>query len=169
MEDRTLLQSLKDWLDEKLGTGPKEVVKSTDEIQEQKIAIEVIYEPDVKDSHNCWMSKETLEKACEDFNKNLEEGNVSANLYHLENTDKFEIVKTWIHKGFDCVVSGSGEPVKEGTWIAELQYKDDNLWQAKKEGIIKGVSIFGYGYTNEETGEITELSFNEEDNATSAT
>lgn len=165
MKERSLLQSLRDWIDSKLNNSDIEKSTITQDIEEKKISVDVVYEPDVKDAHNNWMSAETLEKACEDFNKNLKEGNVSANLFHQENTDKFEIVKSWIHKGFDCTVDASGEPVKEGSWLVETRFIDDKLWEAKKKGIVKGVSIFGYGIINEETGEITELTFEEGDNA----
>lgn len=162
MKEKEILKSFRNWLDDLLNKSEKleEIEKQAD--KEEQISVEVVYEPDVKDAHGQWMSKETIEKACENFNENLALGEVSANLFHLENTDKFEIKKTWIHKGFDCVVAGSGEEVKEGTWIAEIHYKDDKLWQAKKQGIVKGVSVFGYGIINEETGEITELTFEDE-------
>ena len=165
MKERSLLQSLRDWIDSKLNNSDIEKSTITQDIEEKKISVDVVYEPDVKDAHNNWMSAETLEKACEDFNKNLKEGKVSENLFHQENTAKFEIVKSWIDKGFDCTVDASGEPVKEGSWLVETKFIDDKLWEAKKKGIVKGVSIFGYGIINEETGEITELTFEEGDNA----
>lgn len=126
---------------------------------EEMISYEVIYEADTKDSHGEWMSRETLEKACVDFNKNLEKGNVVPNLFHVTETDTFEIVDTWIHKEFDVTVDGTGEPIKAGTWIGKIQYLNEDLWELKKMGVLGGVSIGGKGVLNEETGELTNISF----------
>jgi len=139
------------------------IFKSKEELVEEKISIEVVYEPDTKDEHGEWMSAETIRKGCENFNKNLEAGIVQPNLFHLKNTDKFEIVKSWIHEELDVTVDATGEPVKAGTWLAKIHYKDDNLWKLKKEGVIMGVSIFGKGRIDKDTGEITDLTFDGEE------
>lgn len=135
------------------------IIKS--EEKEEMISYEVVYEPNVKDSHGQWMTAETLEKASENFNKNLEDGIVKANLFHLTDTDSFTIESTWIHKEFDVVVSETNEPIKAGTWIAKIKYNDPDLWELKKSGVIGGLSIGCKGVVNEETGEITEVTFDE--------
>lgn len=146
---------------EKLVSLLKEYGLIKDSSKEQMISYEVVYEPDVKDSHNQWMSPETLEKGCENFNQNLKSGVVKSNLFHLQETEMFTVVDTWIQKEFDVTVSDSGESIKAGTWVAKLQYHDKDLWELKKSGVIGGVSIGARGIVNEETGEITELSFEE--------
>ena len=128
---------------------------------EEMISYEVVYEPDTKDSHNQWMTSETIEKAAENFNKNLKDGIVKANLFHLADTDTFTIESTWIHKEFDVVVSETNEPIKAGTWIAKIKYNDPDLWELKKSGVIGGLSIGGKGFVDEDTGEITEVTFDE--------
>lgn len=127
--------------------------------KEEMISYEVIYEPDTKDAQGEWMSKDTLEKACENFNTNLKQGVVKSNLFHLKETKAFTIVDSWIQKEFDVVVDGTDQPIKAGTWIAKLQFNDPALWELKKSGVIGGVSLGGRGYVNPETGEITELTF----------
>lgn len=134
-----------------------DVLKSNN--KEQMIAYEVVYEPNVKDAHEQWMSEETLIKACENFNKNLEAGIVQPNLFHLTNTDMFKIEKSWIQEELDVVVEETGEKIKAGTWVVKVQYLNEDLWNIKKAGIIQGVSISGRGVVNEETGEITDVSF----------
>lgn len=123
------------------------------------ISYEVVYEPDTLDAHGEWMSQETVIDACENFNLNLKKGNVSPNLFHLQNTDAFTIEDTWIQKEFDVIVADSQEVIKAGTWVAKLQYNDESLWELKKAGVIGGVSIGATGKVNEETGEITDVSF----------
>lgn len=126
---------------------------------EEKISYEIVYEPDTVDAHGQWMSKETVEMACESFNENLKNGNVKANLFHLMDTDTFEVVDTWINKELDVNVTMTGEPIKAGAWVAKLYYTSDSLWQLKKDGVIGGVSIGAVGDVNMDTGEITNVSF----------
>jgi hypothetical protein len=132
-------------------------------VTEQMISYEVVYEPLVKDAHGEWMSEETLQKACDNFNQNLAKGVVQPNLFHLQNTDKFTIEDTWIQKEFDIVVDATGEKVKAGAWICKIKYHDEDLWTLKKEGVIGGVSIGGKGSIDKETGEITNVTFDGED------
>ena len=127
--------------------------------KEEMVSYEIIYSPDEKDSHNQWMSKATLEAACKEFNTFLEKGDVKPNLFHLQDTDMFSIEDTWIQKELDVTVDGTGQPIKAGSWVAKLQYNDPDLWELKKAGVLGGVSIGCVGVVNEETGEITNLSF----------
>ena len=137
--------------------------------KEEMISYEVVYEPNTQDAHGQWMSEATLEKGCEDFNHYLKEGVVKSNLFHMQDTESFTIVDTWIQKELDVVVEGTDQPIKAGSWIAKLKYNDESLWQLKKAGIVGGVSIGCKGTVNEETGEITELNFSGEDIPTTET
>lgn len=140
----------------------QQVNKSESTPQEEMISYEVVYEPLVKDAHGEWMSEETLALACENFNANLSKGVVQPNLFHLQNTDAFSIEDTWIQKELDIVVESTGEKIKAGTWVCKIKYKDENLWELKKSGVIGGVSIGGSGTINQETGEITNVTFDGE-------
>ena len=133
------------------------VLKATKQkTEEEWISVEVVYVPgeQERDSHGQWMSKATVAAACKDFNDNLH--NISPNLYHISNTNKFEILKSWINE-ID-MVSSTGQEVKEGTWLVKLRYSPE-LWEMKKAGKIQGVSIGCRGVVNPETGEITQVSF----------
>lgn len=110
--------------------------------EEQMIAIEMIYEPNVPDAHGQYMSEDTVRKACESFNKNLLTGNVKPNLFHIAETDKFTILKTWINE-VECTIGDYLIP--EGAWLGSTQFHDEDLWKAKKQGEIGGVSIGGIG------------------------
>lgn len=132
-----------------------------DEPKEEMISYEVIYEPEVKDRHGQWASKETLEKACENFNKNLKEGNVKSNFFHVKDTDHFTVEDSWIQKELDVLVEETGEKIKAGTWVAKLKYHNPELWELKKSGILGGVSIGAMAEVNKETGELTNISFDD--------
>lgn len=133
---------------------PEDVIKS-----EEMISYEVVYEPNTKDAHGEWMSTETVAKACEDFNKYLESGDVQPNLFHMENTDLFKIEKSWLIPEIDMIVEATGEKVKAGTWVVKIKYENEDLWTLKKAGVIGGVSIGAVGKINKKTGEITNVSF----------
>ena len=113
------------------------------------------------------MSQDTLIDACDNFNTHLEKGIVKSNLFHLQDTEAFTIEDTWIQKELDVIVEQTGERIKAGTWIAKLKYNDPSLWQLKKAGIVGGVSIGCMGVVNESTGEITNVTFEGEQNSAS--
>lgn len=142
--------------------GASEQEQTQEVVDEEMVSYEVVYEPLIKDAHGEWMSESTIEKACNNFNKNLEKGIVSPNLFHLKDTDTFTIESTWVQKELDVKVVQTGEVIKAGTWIAKIKYNDDALWQLKKQGIIGGVSIGCTGIVNQKTGEITNVVFDGE-------
>lgn len=143
------------------GSSSKE--DTTEVLNEEMVSYEVIYEPFTKDAHGEWMTDKTIEKACENFNKNLEAGVVKANLFHLKETEAFTIEKSWIQKELDVQVVQTGELIKAGTWVAKIKYNDEDLWQLKKSGVVSGVSIGAKGRINQETGEITNVTFDGDD------
>lgn len=133
------------------------VLKATKQkTEEERISVEVVYVPgeQERDAHGQWMSAQTVQAACKDFNNNLSK--ISPNLYHISNTNKFEILKSWINE-ID-MVSPTGQEVKEGTWLVKLRYSPE-LWEMKKAGKIQGVSIGCRGVVDQQTGEITDVSF----------
>lgn len=128
----------------------------------EMVSIDVVYEPNVKDTHGNWMTKEEIEKAAANFNENLKSGVVKSNLFHVTETDKFTILDTWVHKELDVTVDGSEEKLKAGTWVAKVKYNCPHLWKLKCSGAIGGLSMGGHAYINEETGEMTDLTFSNE-------
>jgi hypothetical protein len=137
-------------------TSDEQVVE---EVNEEMVSYEVVYEPLVKDAHGEWMSEETIAEACDNFNHYLEKGVVTSNLFHLESTNAFTIESTWVQKELDVKVIQTGEIIKAGTWVAKLRYHSEELWNLKKASVIGGVSIGGKGRINPKTGEITNVTF----------
>lgn len=155
-----LLEAFSEFLEKAVGSTVQE--QQPELVDEEMVSYEVIYEPFTKDAHGEWMSDKTIEKAMENFNKNLEKGVVQPNLFHLKDTQAFTIESTWIQKELDVQVVQTGEVIKAGTWVAKIKYNDADLWQLKKAGIIGGVSIGATGVINQETGEITNVKFDGE-------
>lgn len=116
-------------------------------------SVEVVYEPYKLDAQEQWMRPETIRKACENFNTNLTAGIVKANLFHSKgedgnytSTEAFTIVKSWINE-VDSVIGD--QLVPEGTWIAKLKWNDQDAWEKRKSGILKGVSLGALGTIKE--------------------
>lgn len=158
-----ILEGFAEFIEKYFGSTSTET-QVVEELNEEMVSYEVVYEPLVKDAHGEWMSEATIEKACENFNQNLEKGVVNSNLFHLKETDAFTIESTWVQKEFDVKVIQTGEVIKAGTWVAKLKYNDETLWDLKKQGVLGGVSIGGRGVINQKTGEITNVTFDGEDN-----
>lgn len=155
-----LLEAFSEFLEKAVGSTVQE--QKQEVVDEEMVSYEVIYEPFTKDAHGEWMSDKTIEKAMENFNKNLQAGIVQPNLFHLKDTEAFTIESTWIQKELDVQVVQTGEVIKAGTWVAKIKYNDADLWQLKKAGIVGGVSIGATGVINQETGEITNVKFDGE-------
>lgn len=156
-----LLEAFSEFLEKAVGSTTQEQKPET--LDEEMVSYEVIYEPFTKDAHGEWMSDKTIEKAMENFNKNLEAGVVQPNLFHLKDTEAFTIESTWIQKELDVKVIQTDEVIKAGTWVAKIRYNDADLWQLKKSGVVGGVSIGAVGTINQTTGEITNVKFDGED------
>ena len=156
-----LLEAFSEFLEKAVGSTTQEQKSET--LDEEMVSYEVIYEPFTKDAHGEWMSDKTIEKAMENFNKNLEKGVVQPNLFHLKDTEAFTIESTWIQKELDVKVIQTDEIIKAGTWVAKIRYNDADLWQLKKSGVVGGVSIGATGVINQITGEITNVKFDGED------
>jgi len=124
----------------KKSTETTPVIKAFDD--EQMISVEMVYEPFALDAHNQWMSPSTIRQACQDFNTKLEKGVVKPNLFHLVETDKFTIIKSWINE-VECFIGDKLVP--EGSWLAKLQFHDNDLWEMHKSGETGGVSIGAQG------------------------
>jgi hypothetical protein len=155
-----LLSAFSEFLEKAIGNPVQE--QQPEVLDEEMVSYEVIYEPNVKDAHGEWMSEKTIEKAMENFNKNLESGVVQPNLFHLKNTEAFTIEATWVQKELDVQVVQTGELIKAGTWVDKIRYNDENLWNLKKANVIGGVSIGAKGTVNKKTGEITKVTFDGE-------
>ena len=156
-----LLEAFSEFLEKAVGSTVQEQKPET--LDEEMVSYEVIYEPFTKDAHGEWMSDKTIEKAMENFNRNLEKGIVQPNLFHLKDTEAFTIESTWIQKELDVKVIQTDEIIKAGTWVAKIRYNDADLWQLKKSGVVGGVSIGAVGTINQTTGEITNVKFDGED------
>lgn len=139
-----------------------QIIKSKDlEIPDERISIEIVYEPNVKDSHGQWMSEETIRKAKENFELNQSANKTSNILFHMAETESFQIEKSWIQEEMDAEYSDGGnfkQLVKAGTWLAKVKW-NEALWDMKKSGEVGGLSLQAGGLLNKDTGELFNITF----------
>lgn len=109
-----------------------QITKSVNE--ELKQATFVVMVPEEVDLHGDVTTEDEVRKACHNFNKFC----MKANLFHLVQTDTFEIAESYIAPT-DFILGDKF--VKKGTWLCTLQVLDDKLWQLIKSGEVNGVSI----------------------------
>lgn len=120
---------------------PAQLIKHNKFDEEQMQVVEVLYCPPEKDDlHGERMSDTEIRKMVDNFNENIT--NISGNLGHMKNTDKFTPVKAWVNE-IDCYIGD--ELVVEGTPLVKIQFNDPELYQARKDGVLKGVSIGAMG------------------------
>lgn len=113
------------------------IVKSS---EEQRQLTGVVLEPDTFDAHKTRISKEVIRKAAEKFlngwNKTTKIG-VQHNSFPK---NSFELNQSYIAP----IDFPLGEQIiKEGSWVAVIRVKDNDLWEASKSGIKTGFSIGG--------------------------
>lgn len=119
-----------------------EVTKAVD--QEKRMAMFVVLEPQegetTTDLHGDTYTEEEIEKACNNFNTHCN----TANLFHQVETQKAEIVQSFITPA--SFKTEDGREIKKGTWLQWWHFPEgdevsDALWEGVKTGDITGVSI----------------------------
>ena len=108
------------------------VVKSLNE--ELKQATFLVLAPDDVDLHNDTYSAEEVRKACHNYNLNCNK----ANLYHVIQTDTFDIVESYITP---VDLSFGEQIIKAGSWVVVTQINDSDLWSGIKSGDVCGISV----------------------------
>ncbi len=126
------------------------IVKQFDE--EQMIAIEPLYiNIGEADAHGDGITEEELDKLIDNFNQNIK--NIKGNIHHAKMTDGFYPVKAYrmpmdVYVG-NPNVKDSLIKIPEGQPIVKVQFCDTpigkKLWEKRKAGVLKGVSIGAKG------------------------
>ena len=104
---------------------------------EKMVSLEFLYiKPDTFDAHNHTISREDTELMVKSFMDNIK--TIKPSFAHKHETDKFSIIKAWVNP-HDCTIGETFVP--EGQPICELQWKTAKVWEARKSGLLAGVSI----------------------------
>lgn len=104
---------------------------------EEMVSLEFLYiKPDTFDAHNHTISHEDTELMVKSFMDNLP--NIKPCFAHKHETDRFSIVKAWVNP-HDCTIGETFVP--EGQPICQLKWNTVKAWNARKSGVLAGVSI----------------------------
>jgi len=115
------------------------IVKS-DEVNQ--IIEGVVYEPNVKDTQDDWMSAVDIRKAAYNFMKEARTaGGVDTN-HDLVPVEAY-VCESYIAKAADPM----GHP--EGSWVVAIKIEDDEVWQGVLNGDFEGLSMYGQAYREE--------------------
>lgn len=112
------------------------LLKSSEELKQ---ALFVVMVPDEVDAHGDIASAAEVAKACHNFNVFCRQ----PNLFHISKTKSFNFVESYI---LPVDMDYNGNLIKAGTWVANLQIHDDELWQLIKSGEVNGLSIGALAY-----------------------
>lgn len=94
--------------------------------------------PDAVDVHGDYTDAEQVRLAKESFNRAWVKNQRLANLFHLFETNSFDVIESYITLA-DMTLNGHF--VVKGTWLMTLQINDESLWEAIKNEEIVGISI----------------------------
>jgi hypothetical protein len=108
----------------------------TDEAK--KIVTGVVYEPDVLDSHEEFMTEDEIEKAAHLFLKEFR----NVDKQHDFTSGYGEVVESWIAKS---EMKLGEQEVKKGTWLMSVHVTDDDTWEGIQKSEITGFSMGGVG------------------------
>ncbi|MDF0480262.1 XkdF-like putative serine protease domain-containing protein [Vagococcus sp. PNs007] len=125
--------------DSNFDTEVKTIVKSDDP---EKLVYGVVYEPNIRDAHDDFMSAVDIEKAAHTFMENYQ---------HIDKQHDFETHAGKVVESYLAPVDMTieDEVITKGTWILVTKATDD-IWAAIQKGEFTGYSLAG-------TAEVTEL------------
>lgn len=105
---------------------------------EKRIVTGIVYEPDVADAHDEFMTAEEIEKSAHQFLKDYR----NIDKQHDFVAGQAEVVESWIAKE----ASKLGEQdIQKGTWLLSVHVPDDETWDEIKKGELTGFSMGGVG------------------------
>jgi hypothetical protein len=100
--------------------------------------LRIIRFDDKGEPYNVYFSRETVERLAYNFLSNRQ-----MNIGHNTDTDRLQLIESWIktNENDKSVALGIDAPV--GTWFASVKVLDENLWSEIKHGKYNGFSISG--------------------------
>ena len=105
---------------------------------------QLIYRVDeeTKEEYYIRYSKEVIEKTAYNYLKNKNQGN--ATLEHAVPIEGLTLVESWLTDGTNDKSKTLGFDLPNGTWFGGIKVDNADVWEAVKDGKVKGFSIEGY-------------------------
>lgn len=105
---------------------------------EKRIVTGIVYEPDVLDAHDEFMTVEEIEKSAHQFLKDYR----NIDKQHDFVAGQAEVVESWIAKEAGKL---GEQDIQKGTWLMSVHVADDDTWGEIKKGELTGFSMGGVG------------------------
>jgi len=113
---------------------------------EKGIVYGIVYSPDEEDTQGDYAKSEEIEKASQNFMRNLSIHNVDKQ--HSFKKEEAFVVESWIvEKGKDKIFSDE----KTGSWAVGIKLESDDLKKEAKDGTLTGLSMAGTATRVDET------------------
>jgi len=111
---------------------------------EQRLVYGIVYEPDVPDAHNDYMTAGDIEKACHGFMDRYAKALGETGTDHLATVSRDQVVIVENYIAPTALKLGE-QAVRKGSWIMVGRVADDALWKDVKAGRYTGWSFEGWG------------------------
>lgn len=106
----------------------------------------VVYEPNVADAHDNYMTEAEIEKTAHWFMKSGDKVDIQ---HSFEEADGLAVVESWVAKSDETI---EGQKITKGTWLMTIEINDADVWDSVQKGEITGLSMGGVGkYSTEDT------------------
>lgn len=106
--------------------------------EDQQIVTGIVYEPDVLDAHDEFMTADEIEKSAHQFLKDYR----NIDKQHDFVAGQAEVVESWIAKEAGTL---GDQDIKKGTWMMSVHVADEDTWNEIKKGELTGFSMGGVG------------------------
>ena len=106
--------------------------------EEKRIVSGIVYEPDVPDAHDEFMTAEEIEKSAHQFLKDYR----NIDKQHDFVGGQADVVESWIAKEDGTL---GDQDIRKGTWLMSVHVDDDDTWGEIKKGELTGFSMGGVG------------------------
>ena len=148
MNKEKILDRILSVLEKALGdtASDKEVPVIKQFQEEQKVAIEWLYPVDQDDLHGERMDREEVRKMVDSLNAAIKDSKLKSAIDHIVYTDGWHIEKAWVNEA-ECSINNTIIP--EGWPLCKVKFTNDALWEARKSGLLQGLSIGAKGIKEE--------------------
>lgn len=106
----------------------------------------VVYEPNVADAHDNYMTEAEIEKAAHWFMKSGDKVDIQ---HSFEEAEGLTVVESWVAKSDSQI---EGQDIAKGTWLMTVEISNNEVWEAVEKGELTGLSMGGVGnYSTKDT------------------
>lgn len=112
------------------------LIKKVDE--EKRLIYCIVYSPNEEDAHGHFATADTIEKACHKFSEMSKMHSVDEQ-HDMNDLDDVFVAESWIIKEGDSMFPG-----ETGAWAVCIKINNDEIWKKVKDGVLKGVSMYGF-------------------------